>query len=1109
MSTKVRFALAVFFLLCLVTKAPLSAQVTTADLVGTVTDSSGAVVVAARVTATNEGTNVSRSVQSDASGNYLITQLHPGRYTLTCELAGFKKLVQTGIELQVNQRAQINLVLEVGEVSQVVEVEGTAPLLESQSSVLGSVISEDKIRDLPLNGRNFVSLALLSPGVNGVGFGTRGTIMSGTRPDDQRPGSELFVNGNRESSNNYLYDGIDNNDRLTLALVIRPAIEAIKEFKIQTNLFSAEQGRNPGGQIDVVTKSGTNAFHGAAYEFLRNSALDAKNFFDKPTDKIPPFKQNQFGGAIGGPILKNRTFFFGDIDVFRQRLARTFVNTVPTAKMRNGDFSELLPGRQLYDPFTTRPNPDNPAQFIRDPFVGNIIPSTRWDPVTAKLINAYPLPTSSALVNNNVTNPTKKQDWEQFDIRVDHQFSAADSFFTRYSYSKTDTLSPLTFPAVQIPGVPVAIGIGNEDTFAGVAALTAQHVVVNWVHTLSPRMIADVRLGFNRFHLDYNQEGTESGEPLGNLLGVPNANQHDTAKAFPIFSPAGYTGAGHSRSLPIYRRENTYQVVGNISSTYSAHTIKAGIDVRRRQLTEFQTNRGNGRFNFAVAQTNNPLNNTGGDGLASFLLGAPNLIEQDYTLAWVGIRGTEYSFYVADDWRATSKLTFNLGLRYELDTPYSEVADRWANFDPKTATVLVAGRNGVNKYAGVETWKKGFAPRFGFAYSVASKTVLRGGFGIFYNTAGHGGNVLRLQRHVPFGPIYNFTPNNFIVTQRVSDGFPTIPTVNLAAADNPSGAVIGINPTYKPGYAQQFNLTVEHEVSPASLLFKASYVGNLGRRVDTTVDLNQPVPGPGAVNPRRPFFGVRPGLAGITYALSDGLSSYHSFQFSAEKRLSHGLGFLGAYTWGHSIDNVGTSFGGGADGPVPQDLRDRRADRGNSPFHHRQRFTFGANYLLPWGKGRPFLNREGLASTLLGDWQLNGSATMQTGLPFTPTLASATANTGTASRPNRTGNGKVENPDPARWFDVTAFGTPAQFTFGNAGRNILEGPGRVNFDFSLFKDFRITEQVKIQFRAEFFNAFNIPQFDLPNATIGTGPAGTITSTVGIPRQIQFGLKIVF
>src|SRR5687767_8577179 len=310
----------------------LAAQVTTADLVGTVRDSSGSVIPGVQVSLTNEATGVSRTSVTDEAGNFLITQLQPGRYVLTAELTGFRRHSQSGVELQVNQRAQVDLVLQVGQVSETIEVVGDPPLLESQSSVLGSVITETQVRDLPLNGRNFVQLAILSPGVNGTGFGTRGTIMSGTRPDDQRPGSELFVNGNRESANNYLYDGIDNNDRLTLALVIRPAIEAIKEFKIQTNLYSAEQGRNPGGQVDVVTKSGTNEVHGVVYEFLRNSALDAKNFFDKPGDKIPPFKQNQFGFALGGPIRRNKTFIFGDYDGFRQRLARTFVNTVPTAR---------------------------------------------------------------------------------------------------------------------------------------------------------------------------------------------------------------------------------------------------------------------------------------------------------------------------------------------------------------------------------------------------------------------------------------------------------------------------------------------------------------------------------------------------------------------------------------------------------------------------------------------------------------------------------------------------------------------------------------------------------------------------------------------------------
>jgi hypothetical protein len=1080
------------------------AQVTTADLVGTVRDNAGAVVRGSKVTLTNDATGVSRTVMADEDGNYIFTSLQPGRYSLSVEAAGFRRVERTGVELQVNQRAQIDFDLQVGQVGDTVQVTGAPPLLESQSSVLGSVIQEQQVQDLPLNGRNFVQLAILSPGVSGASFGMKGTIMSGSRPDDLRPGTELFVNGNRESSNNYLYDGIDNNDRLTLAIVVRPAVEAIKEFKIQTNLFSAEQGRNPGGQVNVVTKSGGNDLHGAAYEFLRNDALDANNFFsNRAGQKKPPFRQNQFGGAIGGPIIKSKTFFFGDYDGFRQRQGRVFVNTVPTLKMRQGDFSEVAGG--IYDPATTV---QNGTAFTRQQFANNIIPRDRWDPVAAKLINAYPLPTTSGLVNNLVTAPTRKQNWDQYDVRVDHTQNERNSFFTRYSWSKTATTNPFTFAAVQLPGLSKAVGLGNEDTFAGTSTLRAHHAVINWVRVLSPRMVLDLRAGYARFQLDFTQADVEAGAQLGNKLGIPNANQQEQQNAIPIFSPAGYTGIGHSRSLPILRRENTYQFVENLTFTGSAHTIKTGLDVRRRQLTEYQTNRGNGRFNFAPNITNNPANNTGGNAMAAFLLGAPSLIEQDYLLAWVGIRGTEYSAYVADDWRATQKLTLNIGLRYELDTPFTEVANRWANFDPKTATVLIAGRNGVSESAGVNTFTKGFAPRFGFAYQLGDKTVIRGGAGIFWNTAGHGGNALRLQRHVPFGPIYSFNPGNFFVTRRVSDGFPTIPPLNLALADNPSGSVIGVDPNYQPGYAEQFNLTIQHEL-PSSLLLKASYVGNLGRHLDTSYNLNQAVPGAGAVNNRRPFFGVRPSLADVTWAVSDGLAAYHAFQFSAEKRLTHGLSGLLSYTLGHSIDTVGQNFGGGADGPLPQDPRNRRADRGNSPFDIRHRLTIAWNYALPFGKGLKWLNSGGPAEYALGGWQINGISTFQTGLPFTPTANSATVNTGTGSRPDRIADGALDNPTVDRWFDPAAFTTPAQFTYGNSGRNILYGPGRVNFDFSLFKQFRITEGLNLQFRTEFFNLFNTPQFDLPNAAIGASNAGTITSFVGTPRQIQFGLKLAF
>ena len=1072
--------------LLFLSSAAAHAQVTTADLVGTIRDTSRGVMPGVTVVLTNEDTGVSRTATTGDGGTYIFTSLQPGRYRLSAEIQGFRKIERSGVELQVNQRAQIDLDMEVGLLSETVLIEGTAPMLETQSSVLGTVIEEKQVQDLPLSGRNFVQLATLTPGVSGAGSGMRGTIMSGTRPDDLRPGTELFVNGNRENSNNYLYDGIDNNTRLTLVTVMRPNVEAIKEFKVQTNLYSADQGRNPGGQINVVTKSGSNTIHGTGYEFLRNAKLDANNFFaNRAGQEKPPFEQNQFGGAIGGPIVANKTFFFADYDGFRQELGRVFVNTVPTMKMRQGDFSEV---GTIYDPLTTVVSG---ATVTRQPFPGNQIPQNRWDPVTAKLINAYPAPTTSALSNNLVTTPARTQDWNQFDVRVDHTQSDRNNFLGRYSWSKTSTVNPYTFEPVQLPGLSKAVGLGNEDTFAGPSDLLAEHAVVGWVHVFSPRLLLDTRGGYNHFDLKFTQADVVSGEQLGEQLGVRNANQQIGQDGIPIFSPANYTGIGHSRSLPIFRHEKAFQYVTNLTYAGDKHTIKVGFDLRRRHMGEFQTNRGNGRFNFSPNITNNPANNAGGHSMASFLLGAPSQIEQDYLLAAdVGMRSTEYSAYIGDDWRATQQLTLNLGIRYELDTPFTEVDDLWASFDPNTATVLVAGRNGVSRSAGVKTFKKGFAPRFGFAYHVAEHTVVRGGAGLFWNTPDNGGAALRLHRHVPFGPIYVFSPGNQFVTQRVSDGFPTIPPLDLNLADAPSGSVIGVDPNYQPGYAEQFNLTVEQEM-PWALLLKASYVGNIGKHLDTTYNLNQAVPGTGAVNNRRPFFGVRPALADVNWAVSDGTASYHALQFSAQKRLTHGLNGLLSYTWGHSIDTVGQSFGGGADGPLPQDPLNREASRGNSPFDIRHRLTIAWNYTLP------------------GGWQVNGINTFQTGLPFTPTMSASTLNTGTGQRPDRIADGKLSDPTVDRWFDPSAFTSPAPFTYGNAGRNILYGPGRVNFDFSLFKEFRFREDLRLQFRGEIFNLLNTAQFDLPNASIGANQAGTITGIVGTPRQIQLGMKVVF
>jgi Carboxypeptidase regulatory-like domain/TonB dependent receptor len=1099
-----------YLLLVLLAAISAAGQVTTAELVGSVTDPSGSAIARAKVTAVNTGTGLSHEAVTDNGGNYLITLLPPGAYNLSVEAAGFRQMVQNNVTMEVSQRARVDFKMQIGQISETVEVAATAPLLESQSSTLGNVVTERLVTDLPLNGRNFVTLATVTPGVNGTGFSTAGTIMSGTRPDDRRPGSELFSNGGREGDNNFLYDGIDNNERLTISIVLRPAVEAVHEFKVQTNLYAADVGRNSGAVVDVITKSGTNQPHGSSFEFLRNSGMDARSFFNKAGTPFPAFRYNQFGFTFGGPVLlphvyngKNHTFFFVDYEGFRRSSLSTIVASVPTAAVRTGNFAGL---NAVFDPLSTVPTG---GSYTRTRFANDQIPLNRFDPVALKLINAYPTPQTAAAFNNYISNLRQTQSWNQGDVRVDHQFTPSNSFFARWAFQRTSTVVPNTFPAVPVAGISQPVSLGNEDSFAGTSFSPDQHAVADYVHIFSPRVVNDLRVGFTRFLLDYAAEGAVNGGTLGNQLGVPNSNTNPLQSNIPIFSPTNFTGIGQSRSLPIYRRENTFQYVDGMTWTRGRHTLKFGVDIRRRLITEYQTNRGNGRFNFSPGFTALPGLSGSGNSMASFALGYASLIEQDFTLAWPGMRGIESGLYLADDWRVSSKLTFNIGMRWEYYSPYSEVANRWSNFDAATGTILVAGFNGVSNTAGVRRNFRDFAPRFGFAYQLTQRTVVRGGYGIFFNPNGTGGAALRLDRHPPFGPIYSVSPGDEFVATRISDGFPRAPVPNFDGLSNPSGSAIGVIPTFRSAYAQQFNLTVEREIAPANLLIKAAYVGNLGRRLGTTYNLNQPVPGPGATSPRRPFYGLRPNLADVTYQVSDGLSNYNAFQLTLEKRVSQGLSALLGYTWSHSIDNTGTEFGGGTG--TPQDPRFRSLDRANSASDLRHRFTLAYTYSLPVGKGRRFVNHSGVGDLVLGGWQTNGFVTIQTGLPFTPGLQTTTVNTGTGSRPNRIASGSLPSGQRSidRWFDVTAFTTPAPFTYGNSGRDILFGPGRVNFDMSLFKEFPLRETVKLQFRAESFNIFNTPQFGLPNGSIGSAQAPVISSIVGNPRQLQLALVLRF
>jgi hypothetical protein len=1083
-----------------------------ATVVGSVTDKTGASASGTKITITNLATQTIRETLSDDGGSYTIPLLPPGRYKISAQKTGFRQVVQDNINLEVNQTARLDFQLEVGQVTETVEVTASGPLLESDNSAIGQVIEQKAVAELPLNGRNFVQLATLGPGVTGVGFGAKGTIMSGTRPDDLRPGSEIFANGNREGSNNFLFDGVDNNERLTLSITLRPSVEAVREFKIQTNLFSADQGRNSGATINVISKSGSNEWHGSAYEFLRNDATDARNFFlpNKPT-----LRQNQFGGSFGGKIIKDKLFFFTNYEGFQRRQERAFVNSVPTADMRAGNFGAV---RDIFDPNSLRAAPGTRSGFTRDPFPNRTIPANRFDPIMSRMIQAYPLPTRGGIVNNHTSSPKESQRWNQVDGRVDWNINERNNLFARYSQQNTVSTRPSTFLNATIPGMEGTFGLGNEDTFAGDSSLKAFHSVINWVKTWSPTFIMEAKLGFNRFDLVFLQEGATPGAKLGEKLGVARANQGPNSDGLPIFSPAGYTGIGQTRSLPIIRFEDTINPAFNFTNLRGKHTIKYGVDWRQRRLTQYQTNRGNGRFNFGRTFTDDPNNAAAtGDAMAALLMGTASFIEQDFTLFEPRILQWEWNFFVQDDWRVTDKLTINAGIRYEYDTPTRELNDKWTNFDVTTGKLLIAGFN-TDSATGVVADGNNFAPRLGFAYRLRPGTVIRGGAGIFYNPAGSESVLMRRHRQLPFGPIQTVDINQFVANpRRVSQGLDPIPNLDPAVvANNPVGSMLAVDPRLRNGIAQQYNFQIQQSL-PKDLVFKIGYVGNMGRRLENVFNYNQTVPGPEAPALRRPLRLLAPGVINADFNVSDGLSAYHSLQATVERRFANGIGFLSAYTWAHSIDTVANQFGGAANGPLPQDIRNRRAERGNSGHDIRHRFVQSMNYELPVGKGRKFGSSMGRAADLIaGGWDMNLIATLQSGLPFTATLANSVSNAG-GSRPDAFKDATIDNPTIARWFDVSlgtatsgaAWGTPAQFTFGNAARNSLYGPGRVNFDYSVFKNFAVTERVKLQFRTEIFNLFNHAQFDIPNSTIGNPNAGIINAIVGTPRQMQFALRLSF
>jgi hypothetical protein len=1092
------------------------AQLTTAGIVGTVSDPSGSRIPGVTVTALQVETSTPTTTTTDSSGNYSFTNLQIGKYSITFQKEGFQRIVQSNVDLGIGQVVRFDIALKVGSVSQTVEVTDAPPLLQTETSSLGTIETEKRIVDLPLNGRNFFKLTYLGPGTN---EGATGTSAGAGSTDNNRPGTAVSVNGLRIFDNNFLLNGMDNNEFGNGTVVIQPPPDSIQEFRIEQNSMSAEFGRG-GAMISVVLRSGTNQLHGAAWEFLRNNKFDALNYF---ATKSLGFQQNQYGGQLGGPIVKDKMFLFGSIQRTDIRKQIPFISTVPTLLMHSGNFSEL--STPITDPF-----PGGPA------YTGNIIPSCAQsgciNSVGQNIVNLFPDPNipGGSLTNNFIFNGKYKFDETSFQTRFDYNISPKDRFFAHYAIATPKATNPSNFP-----NVDGGAGSGTSSTLDN----KVQSVAFDLNHIFNPSLLNDVRVGFNRFKdatlpLDF-------GTNAGNNVGIPNANHGGNSSGLTKMNVSGYQQLGDSLWVPETIAENVYQLADTLSWTHGKHSLKFGVDFRRQQRNFFQQTAPSGWLTFSGGYS--------GYGLADALLGIPQNSLQDHLAGIVDpTRYWDLSEFVQDNIRVTPNLTLNVGLRYEINSPAN--GPTVGNFDLRTLTV------NTSSHGGVKFDKNDWAPRVGFAWTALQKTVVRGAFGVFYAAEGNIFDDLGLNPPALSVQSFNYPITN-PSTAQLLNAFPATFTPNDPT--NPTGTVrttgvIGstFDPVRKIPRIYEWNLTVEQQFSQ-NWVYRIGYVGSRSSNLfdHESSNLNQPlVPldsnfsgsGPFGYNQGRPYFAQRPGLNVVLPLDVARLSMfYNALQTSLEHRFAGGFNILAAYTFAKSI--------GTADGNVNQcDVQNAHniaAERGPTTPDFRHQLTVSYVYELPYGKGKHFgSSANSVAQAVLGDWQVAGVTRARSGEAFDVLMGGDLTNTGAfPPRPDMIHNPYdfsfnvgaqqamgCSNPGHQTldcWFNQGAFAVPAlapgqsfAHLFGNARRAALRGPDMVNFDFSAYKTFRLSERFGLAFRAEFFNIFNHPNFNLPNVGSGGGSSGAgfsntaggaaITQTLpDAQREIQFGLKLQF
>lgn len=1077
----------------------LHAQAVTGTILGTVSDNSGAVMPGVTVVVTHTDMDRSRTYVTDANGEYTAPSIPTGTYTVNAELTGFKSVTLQDIRVGVDQRVRIDVLLEVGDMTESVEIVASAPLVQSSSSDLSTTVVEEQIKTLPLNGRNFVSLTRTIPGVM---RGIPGSNIDGAGSLAWRASAAFSANGQRPRDNNYMLDGVDNNETWLQTVVIFPSVDALDEFKLQTSTYSAEFGRSLGGVVNLQIKSGANAFRGSAYEFNRNDRFDANNFFNNRAGRPkPPFSQNQFGGTLGGPIARDKTFFFGDYQGLRIESGQTYLSTVPSMRMRSGDFGEV--NRVIFDPLT------------RQPFPGNIIPRERWDPASANILSMlYPEPNTAGTlgstgqtINNYLINPTLTRNDDQFDVKIDHNLTQTNRFFTRYSFQKTVRNLPATLPH----------GDAGATFGAGIGDIKAQSMAFNDTQTLGTRWLNEFRVGWNsiKFFMTPIDYGTNPAAAVG----IPGINLNEATSAMTQLAFQNIRNLGANGNQPLITNQNDFQFFDNVTWLKGRHTLKAGgsLTLRSREILNADTIVGN--FGFNNNQTSNcagqasgcTINAATGLDVASFLLGfaaskTRNLFDaQTYTE-----KRPEYAVYVQDDFRLSSKLTLNMGLRWDVYVPWVEVDDRQSNFDESTGRFVLASPdaviNGVQVGRYLQTYsKRDIAPRLGFAYDVRGdgRTIVRGGYGVFWNFT-PGGTSSSKAQNPPFLQSTALTTTAGATTLRVSDGLPPPPGVDPnRPASGTTRSIFDIN--FRDGYAQNWNINLQKQLG-INYMVEVAYVGSRGRNMVVKGDPNQapPIVGVTDQNINRPYALVSPALRSIGQVQSRGTLDYHGLLFKFQRRFADNVSVLNSYTWNKAIDLNSDNDGG----VTLTNVYDPQYNRGPSDYDVTHTLSSSWIYELPFARGQWY-----------GGWRTSGILYLRSGLPFTVTQTQGVQSTGTGNRPNRIADGRLDNPTIARWFDTAAFVAPADVTgtYGDAGRNILRGPGQFNIDFSLIKSTNVGP-LDTELRVEAFNLLNHPQFAQPNGVLGNPAFGTISAMLANPscalcgtteRNIQIAVKVSF